>query len=152
MRQKVFRQSKNEYLTKLCGTIWQSLTGGLNLNNRKSKPLAGRKQRTGKTQPGKWVANEQVWHQAGEGGVEDKNKKHMANANKIIQCHRGPTGRAESIQETNIDEVVWKGSCHSCCVESGETADDEGERFNMLLSLCSPPVWSTVEYGGWNQL
>ena len=30
-------------------------------------------------------------------------------------------------------------------MESDETADDEGECFNMLLSLCFPP---SVEHGG----
>jgi hypothetical protein len=65
-----------------------------------------------------------------------------------------------------LDEVVWRGSCHSCCVERDETADDEGECFNMLLSLCFPPsvehggVWRLkpalkkckLECGGWNQI
>ncbi|XP_059897911.1 NACHT, LRR and PYD domains-containing protein 3-like isoform X8 [Gadus macrocephalus] len=52
------------------------------------------------------------------------------------------------------DKVSYKDSCccqmkwfeeAACCVERDETADDDGECFNMLLSLCFPP---SVEHGG----
>ena len=60
--------------------------------------MAGRTQGTGKTQSGQPAANEQVWHQAGEGGVQDTKKRKHTKSFNATGC---PAGRAESIQDAN---------------------------------------------------